>query len=213
MPQCTPSRRSIDPVAPDPGLVRAAVDLMVAGKLVAYPTDTLYGLAADPRDAFAVEHLFDVKGRGREVAIPLIAADLVQVDVVGTLTETGRRLARAFWPGPLTVVIEAVPGLSRRLLGGGDSVAIRVPDHAVARLLASVLGHALTATSANRSGAPAPASADDVVATLGADVALVLDGGVLEGGLPSTIVDVRGTRPVLLREGRLAWNRVLQSLP
>ena len=204
---------TVDPLYPAAEAIDAAVRVLLAGGVVAYPTDTLYGLAVDPRQPEAIARLFEVKGRSSEMAIPLIAAEIGQVERdVGPLSELATRLAGHFWPGPLTLVIEAHPDLDRRLLGGGTSVAVRVPDHAVARALAARLGFAVTATSANTSGGVAPATARTVEAGLGAVVTLGIDGGPTAGGAPSTIIDARGDRPVLLRDGRIAWDRVVQSL-
>jgi len=202
----------IDPVQPDGEWLDLAADVLREGRLVAYPTDTLYGLAADPRLPMAVARLFDIKGRSADVAIPLIAADVTQVERVATLTQLGHRLASAFWPGPVSLVLDARSSLSRRVCGGGDTVAVRVPDHPVARGLAAALGYPVTATSANRSGEPPASSAVDILQTIGSGVTMLLDGGDVAGGFPSTIIDARGPDPVLLRAGQVSWDRVLQSL-
>ncbi len=184
------------------------------GLLVAYPTDTVYGIAADTGRIKAIERVFRAKGRSSDLAIPLIAATIDQVaSDVGRLTPLAKRLADRFWPGPLTLVLRAVVGLDPRLLGGRDSVAVRVPDHAVARGLAAALGRPITATSANRSGGSPGLSAQEVKEMLGPELHLVLDGGRARGDVPSTIVDVRGAKPVLIRSGVVPWKRVLQSLP
>ena len=209
----TSSRVKVDGAAPDMEIIGRAARLLEGGQLVAFPTDTLYGLAADPRRSGAIERLFRVKGRAADAAIPLIAAAVSQVEATaGTLTPLARRLARRFWPGPLTLVIDAAPELDPCLLAGGTTIAIRVPAHAVARALPAVLGYPVTATSANRAGADAPVTAAEVVHALGADVALVLDAGPTPGGQPSTIVDARGDEPLLLRDGMVPWDRVVQSL-
>ena len=131
---------------------------------------------------------------------------------MGTLTSIGRRLAGVFWPGPLSLVLDAEMSLARSICAGGESVAVRVPAHPVACGLAAALGHPITATSANRSGEPAPSRASDVVEKIGHNLNMVLDGGSVGGGLPSTIIDVRGPDPILVREGQVPWDRVLQSL-
>ena len=213
MPDPTALILPVDRLAPDPDTVRRAVALLAQGEIVAYPTDTLYGLAVDPRRPDAVERLFRAKGRPAEMAVPLIAADPEQVARrAGRLTPLARTLAERFWPGPLTLVVDAAPVLNSRLLAGGRTVAVRVPDSAVARALARELGHPLTATSANRSGSPPATSAAAVVAAIGRDLACVLDAGPAESTSPSTIVDVRGAAPVLLRPGAVAWDRVLISV-
>ncbi len=207
------SRVKIDRVFPDKAIIGKAVRLLKRGELVAFPTDTLYGLGADPRLPAAVERLFNVKGRTADSAMPLIAAEIAQVETTaGFLTPLARKLAKRFWPGPLTLVIEALPELDPRLLAGGTTVAIRVPDHVVARALSAALGYPITATSANRTGASAPTTAVEVVRALGEDVALVLDAGPTIGGQPSTIVDVRSNEPLLFRDGVVPWDRVVQSL-
>ena len=204
---------TVDPVDPEPLAIQAAVRELVKGRLLAYPTDTLYGLGVDPRQPAALEYLFRAKGRADEHGVPLVAGNREQVEAhVGSLPPVGQRLADAFWPGPLTLVVTAHTHLSGRLLGGRDSVAVRVPAHAVARGLAVELGYPITATSANKSGARAATTAAEAVEQLGSQLALVLDGGVAEGGVPSTIVDVRTSLPVLLRDGKVPWERVLQSL-
>ena len=203
----------IDAGHPDPLALAPAVQALNAGGVVAFPTDTLYGLATDPRNAEAVERLFELKGRAADVAVPLIAADAAQVDLtVREWTPLAHRLADRFWPGPLSLVLDAAPSLDAGVLGGGATVAIRVPAHPVARLLAAGLGHPITATSANRSGDTPAADALALVAALGDGVALVLDAGPCVAGPPSTIADVRGERPRLLREGAIPWDRVLESL-
>ena len=154
----------------------------MAGDLVIYPTDTLYGLGADPTQERAVERVFEVKGRPEVLAVPVIAADVSQVDQqVGLLTPLARRVAERFWPGPVTLVLEARPSVSRRLLGGRDSVAVRVPDHPVARALARLLGRPVTATSVNRSGQPAATTAAEAKAAIGDQVRVIVDGGAASG--------------------------------
>ena len=212
MPDTTPAPEivPVDRLAPDPGAVRRAARLLAGGGLVAYPTDTLYGLAVDPRRADAVERLFRAKGRPADMAVPLIAADPEQAArAAGRLTPLARALAERFWPGPLTLVVAASPALNPRLLAGGATVAVRVPDHAVARALAAALGHPLTATSANRSGAPPATTAAAAAEAVGADLACVLDAGPADVTTPSTIVDARGPAPVLLRPGAVPWDHVL----
>jgi L-threonylcarbamoyladenylate synthase len=198
--------------APDPPAIARAVEILRRGGVVAYATDTLYGLAADPRSDNAVERLFAVKGRDEHVAIPLIAGSLEHAEAIGVFGDTELRLASAFWPGPLTIVVPARPGLSMRVLAGGDSVAVRVPAHEVARTLAGAFGHAVTSTSANRSGQAPPASVSEIDPTLASNVDAIIDSGPAPGGPPSTIVKVAGDRLELVRAGAIAWNRVLESL-
>lgn len=197
---------------PDEALILSACDVLRSGGVVAYPTDTLYGLAVDPRRADAVERLYAAKGRDASVAIPLIAASIEQAREVAILGELEMRLARAFWPGPLTLVMPARPVLTAALLAGGSTVAIRVPSHAVARELCRVFGFPLTATSANRSGEQPAASAHEVIASFVSEIDLLLDAGAAPGGPPSTIVEIATSGPRLVRSGAVPWNRVLESL-
>jgi len=191
-------------------VVAAAVSALQAGRIVAYPTDTLYGLAVDPRHPSGVQDLFDVKGRDRSQAIPLIAADASQAQMLARAwTPLAERLSLRGWPGPLTLVVAAAPSLPAELLGGRDTVAVRVPDAAFARSLAWALGHPITSTSANRSGQPAARTAEAVAKTLGGALALVIDGGPSPVTIPSTIVDVTGDTPILVRAGAVPWERVL----
>jgi L-threonylcarbamoyladenylate synthase len=183
-----------------------------AGGIVAYPTDTFYGLAVDPTSDAAVAALFDVKGRDATVAMPLIAASTAQVQAVAAIDAASSRLARAFWPGPLSLVLDALPAVASAVHAGRYTVALRVPAHRVAQALAAACGLPITSTSANRSGEP-PVSTVEGLATLARDPRLlVVDGGVTPGGLPSTIVDARVVPPRLVREGAIAWSRVLDCL-
>jgi len=214
MTNTTPTRIELDPLSLDAKKLKQVVSVLVRGQLIVYPTDTIYGLGADPRQEAAVERLFAAKERPSEMAIPLIAADIEQVQrCLGRLTPLARRLAVKFWPGSLTLVIKALPTLSRRLLAGGDSVAVRVPNQPVARMIAQQLKHPLTATSANRTGEKTPIEVSEILLMFASTVAVVLDvGPIEERAKPSTIVDARGEVPVLLRDGSVGWDSVLRSL-
>lgn len=189
-----------------------AVAALRQGEVIAYPTDTLYGLGADPRDRRAVAALFAAKGRAEGHALPLIASDVAQVREVGVLSRHAERLASLFWPGPLTLVLQGVAQLADGVAARDSTVAVRVPDLAIARSLASQLAFPITATSANRSGEPATRYAADVATAFSKGIALLIDAGPTPGGTPSTIVDVTNDVPRLVREGAVAWNRVLESL-
>ena len=181
------------------------------GLVVAYPTDTLYGLAVDPRNGAAVRRLFELKGRPETSALTLVAADAAQVGMAGEMTTSAERLAERWWPGPLTIVMRARGALARETLAGGTTVGIRVPNQAVARALAAAVGFCITATSANRSG-EAPRSEAGTVADALPGVDAILDGGPSRGGLPSTIVNAAGDEVTLIRAGAVPWERVLRSL-
>ena len=195
----------IDPEHPQADLLEKAAAILRRGLLVAYPTETFYGLACDPRDPAAVERIFEAKGRPAKMALPLVAGDTRDVQgAVALFPPTARRLAEAFWPGPLTLVLGAAPDLPPRLLGGGATVGIRVSSHPVARGLARAFGGPIVATSANRTGASPPIDAAEVMAALGDDVALVLDGGRTRGGQASTLVDLTVDPPRVVRSGAVA---------
>ncbi|MCC7007469.1 MAG: threonylcarbamoyl-AMP synthase [Acidobacteria bacterium] len=196
-----------------PSALDRAVDWLRAGGIVAYPTDTFYGLAVDPRQEAAVQALFDLKGRDPAMAVPLIAASRAQAEAcLGRFDRATARLADAFWPGPLSVVVDAPVLVSGLVHGGRRSVAVRVPASAPACALAERFGFPVTATSANRTGAPPVRRAADLDA-VGRDARVfVLDAGETAGGAPSTIVDARMTPAQLVRTGAIAWDRVLTFL-
>lgn len=196
----------------DPADLAHAVAVLRRGGIVAYPTDTLYGLAVDPRSPTAIARLFAVKGRSAGHAIPLIASSIDEAARVGRLTDRARRLADAFWPGPLTLVLTSTGEVGQGIPAEDGTVAVRVPDHPAARALAGALDGCVTATSANRSGSPPVASADEVRAAFGAAIDYVFDAGTSPGGPPSTIADVRDDAPRLVRAGAIEWDRVLRSL-
>jgi L-threonylcarbamoyladenylate synthase len=206
-----PVTLQVDPLDPDPAVIREAAEMIRGGLVVAYPTDTLYGLAVDPRNADAVRRLYELKGREETSALTLIAADVAHARAAGELTPHAERLAARWWPGPLTIVVRARPILAREILGGGRTVGIRIPDHAVAIALAGDAGFCVTATSANRSGATAASTPEAVAAAL-PDVDAILDGGPSRGGAPSTIVDASARDVTLIRQGAVPWERVLKSL-
>ena len=195
-----------------PDAIQHAIDVLRRGGIVAFPTDTLYGLAADPRSSEAVGRLFVIKGRAAGHAVPLIAASLEQAERAAVFDERARRVASAFWPGPVSLVLPAREGIREEILGEGGSVAVRVPAHAVARELCEGFGFCVTATSANVSGRPPTSAPHVVAATLGELVDYVLDDGDSPGGPPSTIVDLCGAVPRLVRPGPIAWERVLRSI-
>jgi len=193
--------------------LHAAVMWLRNGGVVAFPTDTFYGLTVDPTNHAAVESLFALKGRRADAALPFVAADVRQVaDFCGALTGASARLAEHFWPGPLSLVLSAPTTIDAAVLGGGMSIAIRVPDHAIARALSAVWGAPLPATSANRSGEPAAVTVADLAAVARDPRVFVIDGGPTHGGAPSTIVDARDRPPMLVRDGAVPWSRVLPFL-
>ncbi len=186
----------------DAGGIAAAAALLRDGGLVAFPTETVYGLGADARVAEAVAGIYGAKARPR--FNPLIAhvIDLAEAELEGTFGPDALALARAFWPGPLTLVVPAAPGCAVCDLAraGLDSVALRVPSHPVARALIAAAGRPVAAPSANRSGRVSPTTAAHVLGDLDGRIDAVLDGGATDVGVESTIVSCLGS-PVLLRPG------------
>jgi L-threonylcarbamoyladenylate synthase len=203
----------VNPHAPEAATIARAAEVIRAGGIVAIPTDTLYGLAADPFSPDAVARVFAAKGRDATRALPLIAWSAEQIEThIGPFTPNTALLSALFWPGPLTLIVPAPRTLADDVTVGAPTVAVRVPAHAVARELCLAAGTLLTATSANRSGAPPSDDPDVVEASIGHAVEMLLDGGKSPGGPPSTIVDMTTTPPELRRTGAVPWEDVLRCL-
>lgn len=201
----------------DPHALERATDVIRAGGVVAVPTETFYGLAADASHPGARARIFEIKGRPADMALPLVAASLEQViALLGPMDAASEKAARVFWPGPLSLVVAAGPILSgtaertdnRQPATSNRTVAVRVPAHDFVRALCARAGVLLTSTSANRTGEAPAETADAVIARLGDAVDLVIDGGRTPGGKPSTIADLRGAEPVLIRDGAMPWARI-----
>jgi L-threonylcarbamoyladenylate synthase len=191
--------------------VGAAAEVLRRGGVIAYPTETFYGLGALARDAGAVRRLASLKGRSDGKPLPLVAGDRAQVEEVAVLDAVAERLARAFWPGPLTLVLPARAGLAEEIAGSG-TVGVRISGSDVARALALAGGGALVSTSANPAGEPPPARALDIDADLRRRLDGVLDAGAVPGGRPSTVVALNGGAARLVREGAVPFEEVLAAL-
>ena len=186
----------------DPDTLVQALALLESGAVVGFPTDTVYGVGALGMDERAVLKLFEAKQRPLSQPIPLLLADPEDLQLVcPAVPAMATELARRYWPGGLTLVVPAGSPLPARLLAGGTSVAVRIPDHAWLRELIRRLGQPLAATSANLHGGPNPASAQDVLLQLDERIPLIVDGGPTPGDVPSTIVDVTGEESKVLRQG------------
>jgi L-threonylcarbamoyladenylate synthase len=169
---------------------------------VALPTETVYGLGANARDATAVRRIFEAKGRPADNPLIVHLAAPDQLDQVATtITPLARTLVDRFWPGPLTIVLDAAADLPVVTTGGLSTVAVRVPGHPVARAVIEAAGVPVAAPSANRSGRPSPTTAEHVAADLGDRIDVLVDAGPTGLGLESTVVDARGSQPVIFREG------------
>ncbi len=197
-----------------PEALERAVRTLKAGGLVAFPTDTVYGVAAHGFQGQAVERLYEVKGRPASRPIPLLLADLDDLSVVARdVPAVAYELARLFWPGPLSLVLPRHPRVPDEVVAGGDSVAVRIPDHPIPQRLARMLQAPLATTSANRSGAPDAITAQEVVEQIGDTIELVIDGGACPGGVPSTVLDLTADPPRLLRRGPITRAMLAEVLP
>ncbi len=198
---------------PDEAAIAAGAQALADGRLVAFPTETVYGLGADALDPDAVAGIFAAKGRPTDH--PLIchvaSADAL-APLVAEVTPAARALAGAFWPGPLTLVMPRSRAVPDAVTGGRDTVAVRVPAHPVALALLRAFDGPVAAPSANRFGRPSPTSASDVADEIGDAVAVILDGGPCEIGIESTVIDLTCDPPQVLRPGRIAAEQVAQVL-
>ncbi|RLJ62151.1 L-threonylcarbamoyladenylate synthase [Sulfurisoma sediminicola] len=193
-------------------IARAAA-LLRAGELVAFPTETVYGLGADAANPQAVAKIFAAKGRPQDHPLIVHLADAPQLDAwARDIPEAARKLAAAFWPGPLTLILKRRPGVSDAITGGQDSVGLRVPNHPLALELLREFGGGLAAPSANRFGRISPTTAEHVREELGDAVALVLDGGPCQVGIESTILDLSGDAPAILRPGMIGVDAIAAVL-
>lgn len=185
--------------------VSQAVAVLERGGLVAFPTETVYGLGADASNPAAVARIYRVKGRPSDhpVIVHLAEASLVS-DWADGLSAAAQTLMDHFWPGPLTLIVSRAAGVSDALTGGQDTIGLRVPSHPLAQALLKAFGRGIAAPSANRFGRISPTSAQHVRDDLGDDVDLVLDGGECEVGIESAIVDCSGDAPALLRPGQIS---------
>jgi len=209
--------RVIDPVGPEAGAIREAVEVMKEGGVVAYPTETLYGLGADALSAAAVERVFTLKGRPEGRPIPILVRDTEMLEtVVSRIPGEARLLADAFWPGPLTLVLEASPTVPAWVKGGGRGVGVRISAHPAAAALVAGMGRPITTTSANRSGRAGARSAEQVEADFPTGLDLILDAGALSEGPASTVLDLTAESPKVIRVGVISPEEVravLDGLP
>ena len=191
--------------------IKRALDVLNKGGLVAFPTDTVYGVGALAFDGNAVESIYTAKDRPIEKAIPVLLGDTLDMEKVGMdIPEIAYKLASRFWPGPLTVVIPKRPTLPESV-SATNTVGVRVPDHDVARRLLRAAGP-MAVTSANISGQPSPVLTEEVFSQLGGRIDLILDGGPTPGGLPSTVIDCTKDHLAILREGPISLQAIEAKL-
>jgi len=193
----------IDTRHPEPAFFQCRSTLN-SGGVVAYPTDTFYGLGADPQNPHAVRKLFSIKNRPANQPILLLISDPAEVRRwAAEITPEAKRLMRLFWPGPLTLIFNANDKVLPELTAGAGTIGLRVPGNELTRRLLAYLGTALTGTSANISGGKNPDSAAEIVKDLGEKIDLILDAGKTAGGKPSTLVDVTRGKIHIIREGAI----------
>jgi len=206
----------VDPMAPDRASIERAAEVIRDGGLVAFPTETVYGLGANGLDGEAVRRIFRAKGRPADNPLILHFAALEAVlPVVREVPDWAREVARRFWPGPLTLVLKRARLVPAVVTAGLDTVAVRVPDNVIALQLIRAAGVPIAAPSANLSGKPSPTTAEHVVADLAGKIEMILDGGPTGIGVESTVLDASGGRPRILRPGgvsREALEEVLGPL-
>lgn len=196
--------------ATDPQALIMAQRVAANGGVIVFPTDTLYGMACDPRNPEALARVYDIKGRSAQKALPVLVGGLDQlVEIVSEVPEKARRLLETFWPGPLTIVLPKQPGLPAELTPY-PGVAVRMPNHPFALALLQAFGP-LAVTSANLSDHANPGTAEEVLVQLGNSVDLVIDGGRLEIGRGSTILDCGSETLVLLREGPISFETLMEA--
>jgi L-threonylcarbamoyladenylate synthase len=208
-----PEVLKINPENPELNLIARAIRILKTGGVIAFPTETFYGLAADATNEDAVEEIFHLKGRDFSNPVALIIGNDRQLHgLVEEIPDIGRILMQTFWPGPLTLVFKASPQIIPKLTAHTGKIGIRISSHPVAACLANRLDRPITATSANFSGTPEILSPQEVVRCLGDRVDLVIDGGLSPGGKGSTIFDITLDPPVTLREGAIPTQLIREKL-
>jgi len=191
--------------------VKKGISILEQGGIVAFPTDTVYGLGAHAANLQAVERVYLVKERPQSMALPLLLADISQIsDVANHVPEVAWLLARTFLPGALTIVLHKSDLISDIITGGHKTIGVRIPAHPVPVALIKSIGAPVVGTSANLSGKPSALTADEVCSQFEDKIDWVIDGGRCQGGKESTIIDVTGEIPVVLREGAISREELKQ---
>jgi len=194
--------------------VDRAIVVLKRGGIVAYPTDTVYGLGASMARISAIEHIFEVKKRPKSMALPLLVADYDQIrQVAKTVPPEAWLLIQNFLPGALTLILRKSDNVPDIISAGGDTIAVRIPDHPIPIALIRGTGKPIVGTSANLSGKPSPLTADGVRTQLGNTVDLIIDCGRCPGGVESTVVDVTGRRPLVRRPGAISLEELKMACP
>tara|TARA_B100002051_G_scaffold147570_1_gene139677 strand:- start:42951 stop:43952 length:1002 start_codon:yes stop_codon:yes gene_type:complete len=195
-------------------LVKYAANKLKRGQIVAFPTETVYGLGADLFNDTAIKKIYRAKNRPSDNPLIVHISDLTQLKiVVDKIPKSAKKLMEKFWPGPLSIVFNRHPDLDSSALTGLDTVVVRMPDHAVARALITHLGSPIVAPSANTSGKVSPTRAEHVLEDMDGQIPLILDGGPIEYGLESTVIDCTQKQPVILRPGSITLEMIQELLP
>lgn len=205
----------VDQTNPDPSVVEQIARLLKSGAVIAFPTDTFYGLGADIYNETAIKKIFDIKGRGHDKPILILISEneyLKPLLSVESMSASACKLIDKFWPGPLTIVFKTSVSIPDILTGTTGKIGIRLPDHNFCRSLVAKLGGPVTATSANISGMPSLYDPAEVLKAIGDRIDALVDGGFSKGGSESTVVDVTGAEPVVLREGAIPASIIKEIL-
>jgi L-threonylcarbamoyladenylate synthase len=204
---------SVDPIKPEPSDIAKAAEILKAGKLVAFPTDTVYGIGANAFNKDAVERIFTAKGRDSKKPLQVLIADKDDLNfIVEKQSDTLHRLAEKFFPGALTIVVSAKEDFPRWVTCGLDTVGVRMPSNPIALEMIKAFGKPIAATSANISGFPDPKNAQQVLEYLDGKVDLILDGGATPDDIPSTVIDISVNPPKILRQGKLTVDELNKAL-
>ncbi|HSB72746.1 MAG TPA: L-threonylcarbamoyladenylate synthase [Candidatus Methylomirabilis sp.] len=204
---------TVDPTAPQADVIRQAREVLSCGCLVAFPTDTLYALGGSALQRDAIERVHIVKGRhhGKPLSVLVPSVEASEALAAG-LSDGVRDLMRAFWPGALTIIVKASPSLPTLLTAATGTVGLRMPGGAVAQALLSAFGGPIIGTSANKAGGPDPADAKTVQRAIGGQIDLILDGGRVQLGVPSTVIDCTVTPARILREGSIPRTKLREKI-
>jgi L-threonylcarbamoyladenylate synthase len=190
--------------------IQSAARLVKRGGVIVYPTDTVYGVGCDPFNEDSVKRLFMIKGE-RTKPFPILASGIEDAEKIAQITEEALKLAKKFWPGPLTVVLRKKPSLPSIVTVNLNSVAVRIPNHDMALRLIRLSGGLLIGTSANKTGKKSPRTASEAAEQIGDEVDLILDGGAAPIGASSAIIDLTGEKPKILRKGSIKLDDLLRA--
>lgn len=203
---------SVNAKTPQPEIIQQACDVLRMGGLVAFPTDTLYALGANAMDPVAIERVFTIKGRHHGKPLSVLVDSVEAAAALGDLSDGIRALMHTFWPGPLTVVVKASPQIPSVLTATTGTVGLRMPAATVAQAFLAAFGGPIIGTSANKAGGPDPADAKTVQRAVGGQIDLVLDGGRVALGVPSTVIDCTQVPARVLREGAVSKANLAEKM-